>query len=168
MEYTKLMEEQRKSPEYKALLENVREMYWKRERLLESEEFRMYDLYGCGERADTEMRLIREHTSEVFWDWLRKRCEYPYDAMTVYRDAVSGIHTRAFAAIDKAVTENKADNMSTLKSLKSIFAQKQEGKNNGKSIGKQSHTVANESPRKPVQSEQLSSSGGCKQPLESV
>ena len=168
MEYAKLMEEQRKSPEYKALLENVREMYWKRERLLEAEEFRMYDVYGCGERADTEMRTLREHTSEVFWDWLRKRCEYPFDAMTVYGDAISGVYGRALSAIDTAAAEKKANDISGLDSLKGIFTKKQEEKNNGKSIGKHPHPVADESSCEPVESEQLSSSGGCKQPFESV
>lgn len=170
MEYAKLMEEHRKSPEYKALLENVREMYWKRERLLESEEFRMYDLYGCGERADTEMRLLREHTSEAFWDWLRKRCEYPYDAMTVYRDAVSSVHQRVLSAIDEAVTENKEKDakMSALCSLENIFKKRREEKNHVEGIGKHSHTVPDEPSCEPVESEQLSSSGGCKQPLESV
>lgn len=167
MEYKKIMEELRKTPKYKELVEDVREMYWKRKHLLESEDFRMYNTYSPGD-ADTEMRILQERTSEVFWDWLRKRCEYPFDAITVYNDAISGVYGRALSAIDTAIAEKKANDISGLDSLKGIFTKKQEEKNNGKSIRKHPHSVADEPSCEPVESEQLSSSGGCKQPLESV
>lgn len=168
MEYKKIMEERRKTSEYKELLKNVREMYWKRECLLEAEDSRMYDLFGCGERADTEMRTLRKHTSKVFWDWLRGQCKDSYEVMTVYQDAVSGIHARAFPVINTAVAEKKANDISGLDSLKNIFNKKQEEKDNGESIRKHPHPVADEPSCEPVESEQLGPSGGCKQPLESV